>query len=158
MPREEPQHLPQPKGVEPLSDSGAHWRRPSAHSSEHHRLVSPNSFNICTQGLSPERDSHAGSPTAVAVLERTRRDHKFARGTTLRRRQRLNFDQRRVEEAERAEREAAAVMARAEWVVGRSARARDSAAAATPPPPARVQLVHSLSGTPFCDFSREFAC
>ena len=85
----------------------------------------------------------AGSPTTVAVLERARRDHQFTRETTLRRRQRLIFDQRRVEEAER---EAAAAMTRAEWVVGRSARARDSVAAATPPPPARVQHVHSRSG------------
>ena len=82
------------------------------------------------------RDSlSTGSPTAVAVLERARRDHKFARETTVRRRQRLIFDQRRVEEAERAERVVAAAMIRAKRVVDRSARARDSVAAATPPPP-----------------------
>ena len=89
-----------------------------------------------------------GCPKAAAVLERARRDYQSARETTLRKRQRLIFDQRRVEEAERAEREATAAMTRAEWVVGRSARARDSVAAATPPPPVRVQHVHSRSERP----------
>ena len=53
-----------------------------------------------------------------------------------------------MEEAERAEREAAAAMTRAERVVERSARARDSVAAAAPPPLARVQHVHSRSERP----------
>ena len=97
----------------------------------------------------------------MAALERTRRDHKFARETTLRRRQRLIFDQRRVEEAERAEREAAAAMTSAERVVDLSAaRARDSVDAATPHPPARVQHVHSRSerpgDEPFLDGSVSF--
>ena len=92
-------------------------------------------MNTRTQGSSPERDTRTGSPTAVAVLERARRHHTVARETTHRRRQRLNYDLRRVEESERAEREAAAAMTRVEWVVGRSARARDAVAAATPRPP-----------------------
>ena len=133
-PREEPQRPVESEGEQPLSYSGTHWRLHSACSSEHHRLVSPYSITLREQGSSAERDTRAGSPTAVAVLERERRDHQFARETTPRRRQRLIFDQRRVEEAERAEREAAAAMTRAERVADRSARARDSVAAATPPP------------------------
>ena len=53
-----------------------------------------------------------------------------------------------MEEAERAEREAAAEMARAEGVVDRTARVRDSVAAAISPPPVRVQNVHSRSERP----------
>ena len=60
-------------------------------------------------------------------------------------RQSLNSDFHRVEEAERAEREAVAATTRGEWVAGRSARAGESVAAATPPPPARVQHVHLRS-------------
>ena len=82
VPREEPQRLLEPKREEPLSDTGAHWRLHSARSFEHHRLVSPNSMNIRKQGSCPERDTRAGSPTAVAVLERARRDHQFTRETT----------------------------------------------------------------------------
>ena len=91
-------------------------------------------MNIRKQGSSAERDTRGGSPTAGAVLERARRDYESARETTLRRRQCLMFDQRRVEEAKRAEREAAAAKTIAEWVVDRTARARDSVVAATPPP------------------------
>ena len=123
MPREEPQRQVEPKEEEPLPDSGAHWWQHSARFFEHHRLVSPNSINIRKHGSSAERDTHAGPPTAVAVLEHARRDHQFARETTLRGRQRLVFDQRRVEEAERVERDAAAATTRAEWVVDRTARA-----------------------------------
>ena len=53
-----------------------------------------------------------------------------------------------MEDAERAEQEAAAEITRAQEVVDRTARARDSVAAATPPPPARVQSVHSRSERP----------
>ena len=100
------------------------------------------------QGSSTEWENRAGSPTAVAVLECARRDLQFARETPLRRRQRLVLDQRKVEEAERAERKAAAEMNKAEGVVDRTARARDSVVAATPAPLARVQNVHSRSERP----------
>ena len=146
--REEPQRQVESEEEQPLSYSGAHWHLHSARSSEHHRLVTPHSITLREQGSSAERYTRAGSPTAVTVLERARRDHQFTRETTLRRRHRLIFDRRRVEEAERAEREAAAAMTRAAWVVGRSARAWDSVAAATPPPPPRVQHVHSRSERP----------
>ena len=53
-----------------------------------------------------------------------------------------------MEEAERAEQEAAAEITRAQEVVDRTARARGSVAAATPPPPARVQSDHSRSERP----------
>ena len=83
--------------MEPLSGSGAHWRQHSARTSEHHRLVSPNSINIRKQGSFTERDTRAGCPTAAAVLERARRDYQSARETTLRKRQRFIFDHCRVE-------------------------------------------------------------
>ena len=128
--------------------TGAHWRLHAARSSEHRRLVSPHSITLREQASSAERDTRAGSPTAVAVLERARRDHQFARETTLRRWQRDIFDQRRVEKTERAEREAAAAMTRADRVIERTARARGFVAAAAPPPPVRVQHVHSRSERP----------
>ena len=96
----------------------------------------------------------------MAVPERARRAHQIARETTLWRWQRLVSDQRRVEEAEWAEREAAAEMTRAEGVVDRTAQARDSVAAAIPSPRARVQNVHSRSERPgdddFLDGSATF--
>ena len=125
-----------------------HLREPSARSAEHHRRVPPSSATRQRQGLSNERDNCTGSPTAVEVLERTRRAHQCARETTLRRRQRLLLEQRKVQAAERAEQEAAAAITRAQVVVGWAARARDSVAAATPRPPARVQSVNSRSERP----------
>ena len=53
-----------------------------------------------------------------------------------------------MEDAERAEQEAAAEITGAQEVVDRTARARESVAAATPPPPARVLNVHSRSERP----------
>ena len=53
-----------------------------------------------------------------------------------------------MEAAERAEQEAAAAITRAQEVVNRTVRARDSVAAATPPPPARVQSINSRSERP----------
>ena len=78
-------------------------------------------------------------------LEQARRQHTVARETTLRRRQRLELNQRRVDDADRAEREASAALTRAEWVAEQHARAGDSVAAATSPFPVRVQHVHSRS-------------
>ena len=77
-----------------------------------------------------------GRSPATVGLQRARLPagvRNTPRDTGCPRRSSKNF-QRRVEEAERAEREAAAAMTRAERVVERSARARDSVAAATPPP------------------------
>ena len=65
-----------------------------------------------------------------------------------------------MEEAERAEQEAAAEITRAQEVVDRTGRARDSVDAATPPTPARVQSVNSWSERPgddaFLDGSVQF--
>ena len=89
-----------------------------------------------------------GSPTAVAVLERARRDHQFARETRSGGDNALFSISAEWGEAERTEREAAAATTSAERIVDRSPRARDSVDAATPPPPARVQHVHSRSERP----------
>ena len=50
-----------------------------------------------------------------------------------------------MDEAERAEREAAEALTRAEWVAGQYARAGDCVAVATSPSLAGVQHVHSRS-------------
>ena len=71
-------------------------------------------MDIRRLGTSPTRDTRTDSPSTAVLLERARREHTVARETTHRQRQRLNIGQRRVEEAERAEREAAAAMTRAE--------------------------------------------
>ena len=102
-------------------------------------------MDIRRLGTSPTWETRTDSPSAAVLLERVRREHTVARETTHRRRQRLNIGQRRVEEAERAAREAAAALTRAEWVAGQYARACASFAEATSPPPARVQHVHSRS-------------
>ena len=81
----------------------------------------------------------------MAVLERARRDHQFARETRSGGDNALFLISAEWGEAERTEREAAAAMTSAERIVDRSTRARDSVDAATPPPPARVQHVHSRS-------------
>ena len=82
----------------------------------------------------------------MAVREHARRDHRLAQATRSGGDNALFSISAEWGEAERTEREAAAVMTSAERIVDRSARARDSVDAATPPPPARVQHVHSRSG------------
>ena len=67
-------------------------------------------------------------------LEQARRRHTAVRETTLRRRRRLELNQRRVDDAERAEQETSAELMSAEW-----------AAVATSPSPVRAQPVHSRS-------------
>ena len=96
-------------------------------------------------GTSPTRDTCTDPPSVTVLLERARRQPTVARETTHRRRQRHNLYQRRVDEAECAEREAAAALTRVEWAAERYARAGDSVAVATSPSPARVQHVHSPS-------------
>ena len=94
-------------------------------------------------GHSPPRRTDSSS--AEMRLEQARRRHTAARETTLRRRQRLELNQRRVDDAERAERETSAELMSAEWAAGQHARARDSVAVATFPSPVRAQPVHSRS-------------
>ena len=96
-------------------------------------------------GTSPTRGSRNDSPSVKVRLEEARRWRTAAHETTLRRRQRLVLNQRRVDDAEREEREASAALTRAEWVAGQHARADDSVAVATSPSPVRVQHVHSRS-------------
>ena len=96
-------------------------------------------------GASLTRGTRTDSPSVTVLLERPRRQHTVARETTHRRRQRLHLYQRRVDEAERAEREAAEALTRAEWVAGQYARAGDCVAVATSPSLAGVQHVHSRS-------------
>ena len=97
------------------------------------------------------------SPSVKVRLEQARR---CARETTLRRRQRLELYQRRVDDAERGENQASAALARAERVPGQHARADDSVAVATSPSPVRVQHVHSrsdrLGGEAFLNSSVSF--
>ena len=145
MPKEEQQKLPTPKVEEAPSDVGARWQRQSASSSDHQRLVPPRSMDTRRLGTSPTRGPCTDSPSVTVLLERPRRQHTVARETTHRRRQRLHLYQRRVDEAERAEREAAAALTSSEWVAGQYARASDSVAVATSLSPARVQHVHSRS-------------
>ena len=90
VPREEPQQVAEPKGEEAISDVGARWHPHSAPSSEHQRVVSPQSMAIRTQGSSPELDTRTDSPTAAALLDCARRHDTFVRETTHRRRQPLN--------------------------------------------------------------------
>ena len=78
-------------------------------------------------------------------LTQVRRRHTVVRETTLRRRQRLELNQCRVDDAEREETEASAALTRAEWVAGQHARADDSVAVAPSPSPVRVRDVHSRS-------------
>ena len=96
----------------------------------------------------------------MAVLERARRDHQFAREARSGGDNALFSISAEWGEAERTEREAAAAMTSAERIVDRSSRARDSVDAATPPPPARVQHVYSRSerpgDEPFLDGSVSF--
>ena len=78
-------------------------------------------------------------------LEQARRREAVARETTVRRRQRLHLNQRRVDDAEKEEKEASAELTRAEWAAGQQARADNSVAVAPSPSPVRVRDVHSRS-------------
>ena len=86
------------------------------------------------------------TPQSVNVrLEQARRREAVARETTVRRRQRLDLNQRRVVDAEREEKEASAELTRAEWAAGQQARTDDSVAVAPSPSPVRVRDVQSRS-------------
>ena len=75
------------------------------------------------------------TPQSVNVrMEQARRREAVARETTVRRRQRLELNQRRVVDAEREEKEASAELSRAEWAAGQQNRADDSVAVAPSPP------------------------
>ena len=101
-------------------------------------------------GLVRRTYTRTGSPTAVAVLERARPDHQFARDTRSGGDNAFFSISTEWGEAERTERGATAATTSAERVVNRSARARDSFDAATPPPPgastARTLAVGTTGG------------
>ena len=135
--------LPTPRMEGPPSDLGARWRRQSAASYEHQRAVQPRPMVTPRVGTSPTRRTDSSS--VKVLLEHARRRHAVAREATLRRRQRLEINQRRVDDAEREDEEASAALTSAEGVAGQHARADDSVAMATSPSPVRVQHVHSRS-------------
>ena len=148
--KEDQQNLLTPKVEEAPSDLRARWQRQSASSSEHQRLVPPRPVDTPQTGLIPHTGpSHrlplregAFGACAPAAHSRARND---VRETTYRRRHRLQSNQRREDDAEIAEREAAAALTRAELVTEQHARAGDSVATATSPSPVRVHHVHSRS-------------
>ena len=142
-PTAEQPKLPTPRVEEAPSDLGARWQRHSEASSEHQRPEQPRPMGTHRMGTSPSR--RTDSPSVKVRLEQARRRNTVAREKTLRRRKRLELNQRRVDDAEREEREASAALTRAEWVAGQHARADDSVAVAPSPSPMRVGDVHSRS-------------
>ena len=78
-------------------------------------------------------------------LEQARRRKAVARETIVRRRHRLEWNHRRVDDAERENKEASAELTRAEWAAGQQARAGDSVDVATSSSQVRAQPVHSRS-------------
>ena len=122
---EEPKH-PTPKVEEAPSDFGARWQQQSATPSEHQRTVQPRPTDSPKMGTSSPRRTTLQSENVR--LDQVRRREAVARETTVRRRQRLELNQRRVVDAEREEKEASAELTRAEWTAGQQARADDSVA------------------------------
>ena len=57
----------------------------------------------------------------------------------------MELNQRRVDDAEREDKEASAELRRAEWAAAQQARADDSEAVASPPPQFTARDVHSRS-------------
>ena len=98
---------------------------------------------MCAWSTSPPRCTN--SQSVNVRLEQARRREAVARGTTVRRRQRLELNQRRGDDAEREEKEASAELTRAEWAPGQQARADDAVAVAPSPSPVRMRDVHSRS-------------
>ena len=80
-----------------------------------------------------------------ARLEQARRRKAAARETVVRRRHRLELNQRRVDDAEREDKEASAELTRAAWAAAQQARADEPGAVAPSPSPVRVRDVHSRS-------------
>ena len=94
-------------------------------------------------GTSPPRRTN--SQSVNVRLEQARRREAVARETTVRRRQRLDLNQRRVDDAEREEKEASAELTRAEWAAGQQARPDDFVVVAPSTSPVRVQDIHFRS-------------
>ena len=124
---EEPKHR-KPGVEEAPSDLGARWQRQSATSSEHQQPEQPRPAGSPRMGTSPPRRTN--SQSVNARLEQARRRKAAARETIVRRRHRLELNQRRVDDAEREDKEASAELTRAEWAAAQQARADDSGAVA----------------------------
>ena len=135
--RQERRELPPTRG---LAGSGSRLRRLQKSTNGPR---SPVPWSLTEWALPPPGCTDSSS--AEMRLEQACRRHTAARETTLRRRRRLELNQRRVDDAERAERETSAELMSAEWAAGQHARARDSVAVATFPSPVRAQPVHSRS-------------
>ena len=93
-------------------------------------------------GTSPPRRS--SSQSVNARLEQARRRKAAARETVVRRRHRLELNQRSVDDAEREDKEASVELTRAAWAAAQQARA-DEPGAVAPSSPVRVREVHSRS-------------
>ena len=135
--RQERRKLPPTRG---LAGSGSRLRRLQKSTK---RPAQPRPVVAHRMGTPPSRRTDSSS--AKMRLEQARRRRTAARETTLWRRRRLELNQRRVDDAERAEQETSAELTSAEWAAGKHARARDSVVLATSPFPVRAQPVHSRS-------------
>ena len=80
-----------------------------------------------------------------ARLEQARRRKKAERETIVRRRHRLQLNQRRVDDAEKEDKEASAELRRTEWAAAQQTRTDDSGAVASSPSQVTVRDVHSRS-------------
>ena len=94
-------------------------------------------------GTFPPRRS--SSQSVNARLEQAHRRKAAARETVVRRRHRLELNQRRVDDAEREDKEASAELTRAAWAAAQQARADEPGAVAPSPSPVRVRDVHFRS-------------
>ena len=130
---------------QPSPGSEAHQPQPSPGSVERHRLVSPGTAARQRQGSSRGRDARDGSLHVPADAARSRLALEVAKATTLRRKGRLRQMQRDIAEAESAEREAAAVAAKAQSALDRDIWTDASGAAATLSPPTREEGINSRS-------------
>ena len=77
---------------------------------------SPVLSSLTEWALPPPRRTDC--PSVKVRLEQARRRHTAARETSLRRRRRLELNQRRVDDAERAEQETSAELTNAGWAAG----------------------------------------
>ena len=144
--REKESRLREETAVEqPSPGSEAHQPQPSPGSVERHRLVSPGTAARQRQGSSRGRDARDGSLHVPADAARSRLALEVAKATTLRRKGRLRQMQRDIAEAESAEREAAAVAAKAQSALDRDIWTDASGAAATCSPPTREEGITSQS-------------
>ena len=131
LPAEDPQQRTS-KVEEAPSDSRARWQRQSATSPKQQHHEQPRPAGSPGTGAPPPWRST--SQSVDVRLEQARRRKTAARETIVRRRHRLQLNQRRVDDAETEDREASEELRRAEWAVAQQARTDDSGAVASPHP------------------------